>query len=89
MVIPTSAYRSVTLFVIGINNYGGKITDTQCLKNLLPSKRTDRSLRQRGQDYKLRSLIGSFTVALELIHSNIGGIRQSAYNLIFLVETTQ
>ena len=42
-----------------------------------------------SQYYKLHSLIGSFTVALELIHSNIGGIRQSAYNLIFLVETTQ
>ena len=67
----------------------GKITDTQCLKDLLASKRTDRSLRQRGQDYKLHGLIASFAVALELIHSNIGGICQSAYNLIFLVETTQ
>ena len=32
----------------------GKITDTQCcLKDLLTSKRTDRSLRQRGHDYIL------------------------------------
>ena len=31
----------------------GKITDTQCLKDLLPSKLTDRSLRQRGHDYIL------------------------------------
>ena len=31
----------------------GKITDTQCLKDLLPSKRTDRSLRQRGHDHIL------------------------------------
>ena len=29
----------------------GKITDTQCLKDLLPSKLTDRSLRQPGHDY--------------------------------------
>ena len=29
----------------------GKNSDTQCLKDLLPSKRTDRSLRQRGHDY--------------------------------------
>ena len=32
---------------------GKKITDTQCLKDLLPSKLTDRSLRQRGHDYIL------------------------------------
>ena len=31
----------------------GKITDTQCLKDLLPSKLKDRSLRQRGRDYML------------------------------------
>ena len=31
----------------------GKITDTQCLKDPLPSKLTDRSLRQRGHDYIL------------------------------------
>ena len=31
----------------------GKITDTQCLKDLLPSKLKDRSLRQRGHDYIL------------------------------------
>ena len=31
----------------------GKITDTQCLKDLLPSKLTDRSLHQRGHDYIL------------------------------------
>ena len=31
----------------------GKITDTQCSKDLLPSKLTDRSLRQRGHDYLL------------------------------------
>ena len=29
----------------------GKITDTQCLKDLLPSERTDRLVRQRGHDY--------------------------------------
>ena len=32
---------------------GKIITDTQCLKDLLPSKLTDRSLRQRGHDYIL------------------------------------
>ena len=37
-------------FEIGM---GKKITDTQCLKDLLPSKLTDRSLHQRGHDYIL------------------------------------
>ena len=32
---------------------GIKITDTKCLKDLLPRKRTDRSLRQREHDYIL------------------------------------
>ena len=35
----------------------GKITDTQCLKDLLPSKLTDRSLRQRGHDYILPHIL--------------------------------
>jgi len=45
-----SVYPSVIRFEIGINNHGGKL-DTQCLRDLLLTKRTDQSLRQRGHDY--------------------------------------
>ena len=51
MVIPKSAYPSAIQFEIGINNYGGKITDTQCLRDLVLTKRTEQSLHQSGHDY--------------------------------------